>query len=117
MIGRSALFACALALTSGLALAQEGAPASVAAAPPIRGGGVVVAPEDNRPKPPDGDPRSVAQRREDHMAFTKCVARMQGRTDDFSSPGLPPDPVSYCQQRLGMTSADAVPDSVRAKQR
>jgi hypothetical protein len=41
---------------------------------------------------------------------------MQDRTGDaFSRPGLPPDPMLYCQNRLGMGNADAVPKSVKSK--
>jgi hypothetical protein len=77
----------------------------------------VVEPTVTRPKPPDGDPRTNDQRREDRMAFDKCLLKMQGRPEEtLSSPGLAPDPMMYCQQRLGMANAYAVPDQTRAKQ-
>jgi hypothetical protein len=94
--------------------AQSAAPS---AAPAPQSGGIVVEPTVKRPKPPDGDPRSNDERREDRIAFDKCMLRMQGRPEEtLSNPGLPPDPLFYCQQRLGMANAYDVPQQTRAKQ-
>ena len=89
-------------------------PTSVA--PPVRGGGVTVNETVERPKPPDGDPRSTAERRVDHAAYEKCMLRMQDRSEEsFSRAGIADDPRAYCSQKLGMHNADAVPDSVRQR--
>jgi hypothetical protein len=88
------------------------------AAPPVRGGGVEISPDVEKPTPPDGDPRSTEQRREDRAAFNRCLLSRQDRPEDsFSNPGLPPDPLMYCQQRLGMRDGNDVPLQTRAKQR
>jgi hypothetical protein len=82
--------------------------------PTVRGGGVTVTIDKDRATPPDGDPRSTDQRREDRVAFNKCVLTVRDRDSGMlgrASPG--PDPLLYCQQRLGMTNADAVPNSVK----
>jgi hypothetical protein len=103
-----------LCLAAPQALAQSTAPAPTPATKP---GDVVVEPTIERPKPPDGDPRSNEQRREDRMAFHKCLLQMQGRSgDSLSYPGLAPDPMTYCQQRTGMANAYDVPAQTRAKQ-
>jgi hypothetical protein len=87
-------------------------------APPVRGGGVEISPDVAKPTPPDGDPRSAEQRREDRAAFNRCLLSRQDRPEDFlSNAGLPPDPLMYCQQRLGMRNGDDVPLQTRAKQR
>ncbi len=88
------------------------------AAPPVRGGGVEITPQVDKPKPPDGDPRSMDQRREDRAAFNRCLLSRQDRPEDYlSNPALPPDPLSFCQQRLGMRDGNDVPLQTRAKQR
>jgi hypothetical protein len=99
--------ASAVAQTASSA-APSTAPASTA--PPIRGGGVTVEPEAQRPQPPDGDPRSTGERREDHVRFDQCVLKMQSASEDISRP-VPLDPVAYCQQKLGMDNANSVPKS------
>jgi hypothetical protein len=101
-------------LLTVLLFAASSFPASAQSTQPpvVKGGGVTVNIDKDRPTPPDGDPRSADQRREDHASFSKCLLRMQDRTSDaFSRPGLPPDPMLYCQQKLGMDNADAVPKS------
>lgn len=96
-----------------LASAQSAAPA-----PSPRTGDIIVEPTPERPKPPDGDPRSNEQRREDRAAFDKCLLSRQGRPEEIlSNPGLPPDPLLYCQQSLGMANAYDVPKQRREKQR
>lgn len=109
-----ALIVSALVLTmsASAAFAQSTAPAP--SAPTVRGGGVTVTIDKDRATPPDGDPRSSDQRREDHVAFNKCVLTMRDRDSGMlgrASPG--PDPLLYCQQRLGMANADAVPNSLK----
>lgn len=97
------------------ALAQSAAPST---SPPGKTGEIVVEPTVNRPKPPDGDPRTNEQRLEDRTAFDKCMLKMQGRPEDsLSNPGLPPDATMYCRQRLGMQNAYDVPQQTRARQR
>jgi hypothetical protein len=107
------LIVAALVLTmSAPAFAQSSAPAP--SAPTVRGGGVTVTIDKERATPPDGDPRSADRRREDRIAFNKCVLTMRDRDTAMlgrASPG--PDPFLYCQQRLGMANADAVPNSVK----
>jgi hypothetical protein len=111
---RPILLAGFLCLAASQAVAQSTIPSTTPAPKP---GDVVVEPTVNRPKPPDGDPRTNDQRREDRMAFDKCLLKMQGRPEEtLSSPGLAPDPMMYCQQRLGMDNANAVPAQTRAKQ-
>lgn len=102
----------ALAISAPQAFAQAGE--SAPGAPTVRGGGVTVTIDKERATPPDGDPRSVDRRREDRIAFNKCVLTMRDRDTGLlgrASPG--PDPLLYCQQRLGMANADAVPNSVK----
>jgi hypothetical protein len=104
----------AACLAAGSANAQSATPPSTA--PTIKGGGVTVEIERDRPTPPDGDPRSSDERRADHMAFNQCVMKMQGQSSVMlGTAGLPPDPMMYCQQRLGMTNADAVPNTVKQR--
>jgi hypothetical protein len=111
---RTAILTGILAAFASVAIAQETAPPSANPTPTIRGGGVTVAIERDRPTPPDGDPRSADERRDDHMAFSQCILKMQGQSNVMlGRAGLPPDPMMYCQQRLGMTNADAVPQSVK----
>lgn len=106
----------AVLLMPSAALAQSATAQPEATAPPVRGGGVTVTIDRDRPTPPDGDPRSAQQRRADHASFTQCVLRAQGRRGEAPFAGaLPPDPMMLCQQRLGMANADAVPNSVREK--
>lgn len=111
---RALLLAGFLCLDGQPGFAQSAAPS---AASPPQSGGVVVEPTVKRPKPPDGDPRSNDERREDRAAFGKCMLNMQGRPEEtLSNPGLPPDPLFYCQQRLGMANAYDVPKQTRARQ-
>ncbi|MEJ0022344.1 MAG: hypothetical protein WDN76_02070 [Alphaproteobacteria bacterium] len=100
-----------ICLSASSALAQSTVP------PATKPGDVVVEPTVSRPKPPDGDPRTNDERREDRAAFDKCLLKMQGRPEEtLSSPGLAPDPMMYCQQRLGMANAYDVPQQTRARQ-
>lgn len=112
---RALVVGMVFASVGSAALAQPAAPSAPPATPP---GDVVVEPTIERPKPPDGDPRSQEQRRDDRMAFEKCLLRRQGASGEtLSSPGLPPDPVFACQQAMGMRSANDVPLRTRAGQR
>ncbi len=110
---RTVLLAGIFAAFAGAAHAQSATPST---APTIGGGGVTVNIEKDRPLPPDGDPRSTDERRENRMAFNQCVLKMQGQSNVMlGTAALPPSPLMYCQQRLGMVNADSVPDSVRAQ--
>jgi hypothetical protein len=103
----------AFVASPALAFAQDAAP-SATPAPTIRGGGVTVEIDKDRPTPPDGDPRSTDERRENRIAFNQCVLKMQGQSNVMlGRAAMPPDPLMYCQQRLGMQNADSVPQSVK----
>lgn len=107
--------ALVLTISATSALAQSTQPAP--SAPTVRGGGVTVTIDKERATPPDGDPRSADQRREDRISFNKCVLTMRDRETGMLGRGAPPpDPLLYCQQRLGMANADAVPNSVKVGQ-
>ncbi len=59
--------------------------------------------------PPGGDPRTVAERREDRQRWDQCVSRAQNRAaDDPTRPQLD-TPEELCRQSLGMSERDAVP--------
>jgi hypothetical protein len=63
--------------------------------------------------PPDGDPRSRLERREDVRAWDQCVTNVQGAFDsDPMGPQLQ-SPEEVCRTALGMAARDAVPDSRR----
>jgi hypothetical protein len=113
----NARWICGLTLATllaapSLAFAQE----TPRAASTIPGGGVTVTIDKDNPEPPDGDPRSTDERRENRAAFNKCVLKMQGQSNVMlGRAGMGPDPLMYCQQRLGMTNADSVPMSVKQR--
>lgn len=61
--------------------------------------------------PPNGDPRSVAERAADIRAWDRCVTRVQSAGDgDPTRPQLD-TPEEVCSHSLGMASRTAVPDS------
>ncbi|HVZ99801.1 MAG TPA: hypothetical protein VG841_05760 [Caulobacterales bacterium] len=64
-------------------------------------------------QPPNGDPRTAAERMADISAWDRCVTRVhnQGEADPMK-PQLD-DPEAYCRQALGMASRTAVPASRR----
>jgi hypothetical protein len=71
---------------------------------------VIIAPNAKRATPPDGDPRSVGERREQRTAFDKCVLRAK-EPDSFDPVSSTPE--EMCAKRLGMENRDSVPVSVR----
>lgn len=111
---KRALIVSALVLTMSAPTAFAQSTQPPASSPTVRGGGFTVTIDKDRPLPPDGDPRSTDQRREDRIAFNKCVLTMRGRDTGILGRAAPgPDPLLYCQQRLGMANADAVPNSLK----
>lgn len=63
--------------------------------------------------PPNGDPRSRAERIEDIRAWDQCVTSVQGAFDsDPMRPQLQ-SPEEVCSTSLGMAGRDAVPESRR----
>lgn len=63
--------------------------------------------------PPDGDPRSRLERREDVRAWDECVTEVQSA---FESDPMGPQlqsPEEVCRASLGMAARDAVPESRR----
>ncbi|MBL8542207.1 MAG: hypothetical protein JNJ63_00220 [Hyphomonadaceae bacterium] len=68
-------------------------------------------------RPPNGDPRSVAQRREDVRNWDTCVLEAQGgRESDPTRPDLT-SPEDYCSRTLGMADRTAVPEWRRERRR
>lgn len=68
-------------------------------------------------RPPNGDPRSVAQRREDVRNWDTCVLEAQGgRESDPTRPDLT-SPEDYCSRALGMADRTAVPEWRRESRR
>lgn len=62
-------------------------------------------------EPPQGDPRSVAERMQDINAWDRCVTNVQAVYErDPMRPQLQ-SPEEYCAQSLGMAERDAVPVS------
>lgn len=62
-------------------------------------------------QPPNGDPRSNAERMEDIRAWDQCVMRVQGAAE--ANPMRPQldTPEDYCRQSLGMSDRTALPAS------
>lgn len=61
--------------------------------------------------PPQGDPRSTAERIEDIRAWDQCVTQVQAAFErDPMRPQLT-SPEEYCRQSLGMSGRTAVPES------
>lgn len=111
---KRALIVSVLVLTMSTTAAFAQSTQPTPNSPTVRGGGVTVTIDKDRATPPDGDPRSTDQRREDRIAFNKCVLTMRDRDSAMLGRAAPgPDPVYYCQQRLGMMNADSVPNSVK----
>src|SRR5262245_39426095 len=65
--------------------------------------------------PPNGDPRSVAERMQDVRTWDRCVTDAQATDSDPMRPQFD-TPEEYCRQTLGMASRTAVPAS-RLQQR
>lgn len=88
------------------------APAPVEAAAPRTGGGndiVVQGQAPARAIAPDGDPRSVDERRADMRSWDQCVMQVQNAFDaDPMRPQLT-TPEEYCATSLGMADRNAVP--------
>ncbi len=62
-------------------------------------------------EPPQGDPRSVAERMQDINSWDRCVTNVQAVYErDPMRPQLQ-SPEEYCAQSLGMANRDAVPVS------
>jgi hypothetical protein len=62
-------------------------------------------------QPPNGDPRSSAERMQDIRAWDQCVMRVQSAAEaDPMSPQLD-TPEDYCSQSLGMSNRTAIPQS------
>jgi hypothetical protein len=62
-------------------------------------------------QPPNGDPRSNAERMQDIRAWDQCVMRVQGAAE--ANPMRPQldTPEDYCSQSLGMASRTDIPAS------
>ena len=89
----------------------------VAAPPPDRPPATtpddLVVPGATQLPPPDGDPRTVAQRREDIARWDRCVMRAQGVAEgDPMRPQLE-TPEEICRETLGQSSRTSVPASRR----
>lgn len=87
------------------------------AEPPPRQSGedevVIPGQSERQVPPPDGDPRSRFERREDIRAWDQCVIDLQGALEsDPMGPQLQ-SPEEMCRGSLGMAGRDAVPDSRR----
>ncbi len=80
-------------------------------ATPATGDEQVIVPgqREQQVRPPNGDPRSVAQRREDVRNWDSCVLEAQAdRENDPTRPDLT-SPEDYCSRSLGMADRSAVP--------
>jgi len=67
--------------------------------------------------PPNGDPRSTAERMEDIRAWDQCVVRVQSAFDrDPMRPQLD-SPEEYCGRSLGMANRNAIPISRQERRR
>lgn len=97
-----------------------------AAAPPARSaaasggsGADIVVPgqTETQARPPGGDPRSIAERREDIRAWDRCVMRAQGTLEsDPTRPQLE-SAEEVCRRSLGMADRRAVPESRLRRER
>jgi hypothetical protein len=63
--------------------------------------------------PPDGDPRSLAERREDVRAWDECVMDAQSAFDDDPLGPQLQSPEERCRRALGMSGRGAIPNSRR----
>jgi len=61
-------------------------------------------------RPPNGDPRSIAERREDIQNWDHCVMQAMAQQSDPNRPTVD-TPEDICAQRLGQSSRNAVPQS------
>lgn len=62
-------------------------------------------------QPPNGDPRSNAERMQDIRAWDQCVMRVQGAAEaDPMRPQLV-TPEDYCRESLGMANRTSIPAS------
>jgi hypothetical protein len=61
-------------------------------------------------RPPNGDPRSVAERREDIRNWDHCVMQQLAQNSDPNQPTLE-TPEDVCSHQLGQASRNAVPAS------
>lgn len=95
-----------------VAAANVAAPPPPRVAPPQDDGEVVVPGVVQRQvPPPNGDPRSVAERAADIRSWDRCVTRVQSAGEsDPTRPQLD-SPEEVCSRSLGMASRTAVPDS------
>jgi hypothetical protein len=72
---------------------------------------VVPGQRERQVRPPNGDPRSNAERMEDVRAWDQCVIRVQAAYDrDPMRPQLD-TPEDYCRESLGMADRDSIPAS------
>jgi hypothetical protein len=72
---------------------------------------VVPGQRERQVQPPNGDPRSNAERMEDIRAWDQCVIRVQGAYDrDPMRPQLD-TPEDYCRESLGMADRSSIPAS------
>lgn len=96
----------------GLPPAQAEQPATTTASGPADDETVVVpGVRERQVPPPNGDPRSNAERMEDIRAWDRCVMRVQAAADaDPLRPQLE-TPEDYCRESLGMANRTAVPAS------
>jgi hypothetical protein len=109
LLGGAAL---ALALAaSGAAAAQSASPPQTINTPSSPGVSedVIIAPQQRRATPPDGDPRSIGEKRAHQAAYDKCV--LSAKEPDMAHP-VDSSPEEYCSQRLGMSDRNSVPNSV-----
>ncbi|HET9232361.1 MAG TPA: hypothetical protein VFO00_13820 [Vitreimonas sp.] len=97
--------------------AQDAAPATAQADRPVttaaRNDDEVVVPgqRERQVQPPNGDPRSNAERMQDIRAWDQCVVRVQSAYDrDPMRPQLE-TPEEYCRESLGMADRTSIPIS------
>jgi hypothetical protein len=100
----------------------ETAQAEPSSAPQDSGGGdddngaiVVPGQREMQVPPPNGDPRSAAERMQDVRTWDRCVTDAQATDSDPMRPQFD-TPEEYCRQALGMASRTGVPAS-RLQQR
>jgi hypothetical protein len=71
----------------------------------------VVAPTERQVPPPSGDPRSVAERREDIQRWDHCVMQVQSSADSDPMRPTLDTPEDVCSRQLGQANRTAVPES------
>jgi hypothetical protein len=78
---------------------------------------VVPGQRERQVRPPNGDPRSNAERMQDIRAWDQCVVRVQSAYDrDPMRPQLD-SPEDYCRESLGMADRSSIPLSRLESQR